>query len=282
MRRLLLLLPILLVAGCATTPPSDPKPAEARNAPARQLAGPGAAQLVAAAEREWRDWGRIAVEGWPVALDRTPDATPELFDKLMSYWSATPDGPGIINAHMHFRDTIAVPSLASASLDPVSGLPFNVVPANVAISSYNTPAWSAAFISYAMNSAGVARSDFRPSSAHVFYMDGMIDNFLADPQGAAFIPHHVHDHAPRPGDLLCYDRSASPLSNWEARMAERGRSRPSHCDIVVRAGGGTIDIIGGNVMDVVLRRRIPTDAQGVVLPPPLERPPFFVVFENRR
>ncbi|MBP0491581.1 DUF2272 domain-containing protein [Roseomonas sp. SG15] len=183
---------------------------------------------------------------------------------------------------MHFRDTISGPALASASLDPVSGLPFNVEPANVAISSYNTPAWSAAFISYAMNSAGVSRSDFRPSSAHVFYMDGMIENYLADPDSAAFRPHHVEEYAPRPGDLLCYDRSASPLPNWEARMAERGRSRPSHCDIVVRAAGGTIDLIGGNVMDVVLRRRIPVDAQGIVLPPPLERPPFFVVFENRR
>ncbi|MCR0983504.1 DUF2272 domain-containing protein [Roseomonas populi] len=282
MRRLLLLLPLLLVAACAADPPSPTTAPRASTAPNLRPAGPGAAQLVAAAEREWRDWGRIAVEGWPVALDRTPDATPELFDKLMSYWSATPDGPGIIQAHMHFRDTIAVPSLASASLDPVSGLPFNVVPANVAISSYNTPAWSAAFISYAMNSAGVAPSDFRSSSAHVFYMDGMIDNYLADPEGSAFRPHHVEEYAPRPGDLLCYDRSASPLPNWEARMAERGRSRPSHCDIVVRAGGGTIDIIGGNVMDVVLRRRIPTDAKGIVLPAPPERPPFFAIFENRR
>jgi len=278
MRRLILSA-LLLVAACAS-PGTDPATTAAPAAP--RAAGPGAARIVAAAEKEWRDWGRIAVEGWPVALDRTPDATPDLFERLMAYWSATPDGPGVIARHRNFRDTITAPAAMSASLDPVSGLPFNVEPANVAISSYNTPAWSAAFVSATMANAGVAPSDFRGSASHVLYMDGLIANAMADPGGAAFIPHGVGEYAPRPGDLVCTDRSAAPLPDWQARLAETGRSRPSHCDIVVRAGGGTLDMIGGNVLDVVLRRRVPLDAAGRLLPPPLERPPFFVVFENRR
>jgi len=280
MRRLLPLLLLTLLSACATD--SSPPSTASRDVPSQRAAGPGAARLVTEAEREWRAWGRIQVEGWPVALERTPDATPELFERLMTYWTATPDGRGIIAAHRNFRDTIAAPAAATASLDPVSGLPFNVEPANVAISSYNHPAWSAAFISHAMLAAGAAPGDFTPSSAHVFYMDRMISGYLENPEGSAFRPHRVGEYAPRPGDLLCYDRSSSPLPDWEARAAERGRNRPSHCDVVVRAGGGTIDIIGGNVMDVVLRRRIPTDAQGRALQPPMERPPFFVVFENRR
>ncbi|MBP0447422.1 DUF2272 domain-containing protein [Roseomonas sp. SSH11] len=171
---------------------------------------------------------------------------------------------------------------STASLDPVSGLPFEVLPANVAISSYNHPAWSAAFISHVMAAAGLPRSDFDPSASHAFYVDRLIAQAMADPAGAAFIPHNPPEHPLRPGDLVCADRSYSPLWDWPSRLMETGRFRPMHCDIVVRAGGGSIDMIGGNVLDVVLRRRIPTDAQGRVLLPPPERPPFFVVFENRR
>jgi hypothetical protein len=281
MRRLMPLLVLLLLAACATdsSSPSQPRRAEA---PTLGPAGPGGARLVAEAEREWRAWGRMAVEGWPFALDRTPDATPELFERLMGYWAATPEGPEVITAHRHFRDTITAPMTETASLDPVSGLPFEVMPANVAISSFNHPAWSAAFISYSMAAAGVPRSDFDPSASHALYVDRLIANAMADPAGAAFIPHNPSDHAARPGDLVCADRSGSPLPDWQSRLMESGRFRPMHCDIVVRAGGGKIDMIGGNVLDVVLRRRIPTDAQGHVLPPPIERPPFFVVFENRR
>lgn len=280
MRRLLLLA-FLALSACASQPGGVPAPSRS-SSPSLTPAGPGAARLVAAAEGEWRAWGRIAVEGWPFALDRTPDATPELFERLMSYWSATPEGPEVVTAHRHFRDTITAPSSASASLDPVSGLPFEVVPANVAISSFNHPAWSAAFISYSMAQAGMPRSDFDPSASHALYVDRMIANAMMDPTGAGFVPHGMTEYAPRPGDVVCADRASSPIYDWQSRLAETGRFRPMHCDIVVRAGGGTVDLIGGNVLDVVLRRRIPTDAQGHLLPPPPERAPFFVVFENRR
>ncbi|WP_458095811.1 DUF2272 domain-containing protein [Roseomonas sp. WA12] len=280
MRRLLLLA-FLVLSACASQP-EGPSPSRSTNGPSLAPAGPGAARLVAAAEGEWRAWGRLSVVGWPVALERTPDATSELFERLMSYWSATPEGPEVVTAHRNFRDTITSPSATSASLDPVSGLPFEVVPANVAISSFNHPAWSAAFISYSMAQAGMPRSDFDPSASHALYVDRMIANAMMDPTGAAFVPHGLTEYAARPGDLVCADRASSPIYDWQSRLAETGRFRPMHCDIVVRAGGGTIDMIGGNVMDVVLRRRIPTDAQGHVLPPPPERAPFFVVFENRR
>jgi hypothetical protein len=281
MRPLPLLACLLLVAACATTEaPFDQAPP--RTAAKREAAGPGAAGLVAVAEREWRDWGSITVEGWPVALDRTPDATPALFDRLMAYWSATPEGPEVTTAHLHYRDTIAAPEASTASLDPVSGLPFNVVPANVAISAYNHPAWSAAFISYSMSGAGIPRADFDPSASHALYLDRLLESAMLYPENAAFRPHAPADYAPRPGDLICADRSAEPLPSWQARLAELGRFRPMHCDIVVRAGGGSLEMIGGNVLDVVLRRRVPTDAEGHVQQPPLDRPPFFVVLENRR
>jgi len=271
--RLLPLLALLLAACTASPPPAPERP------PGRSgLPGPGAARLAAAAEREWRDWGSIAVEGWPAAPERVPDASPALFERLMGYWAATPEGPEVIEAHRHFRDTITAPPAESASLDPVSGLPFTVVPANVSMAAFNTPAWSAAFVSHAMAAAGLP---FSPSASHALYVDRLIGNALADPEGAGFLPHAPAERAPRPGDLVCADRSAAPLADWQARLAEAGWFRPMHCDIVVRAEGGAVEMIGGNVLDVVLRRRVPADAEGRLLPPPPERAPFFVVFENR-
>ncbi|WP_426954978.1 DUF2272 domain-containing protein [Muricoccus radiodurans] len=277
MRRIFPLLLLPLLAACAST--SEPPPARTA-AVTRSAAGPFGERLAATAEREWRDWGRITVDGWPVALDRTPDATPELFERLMTYWSATRDGPGIVAAHRHFRDTITVPSATTASLDPAVGLGFNVIPSNVSISSYNNPAWSAAFVSYAMQEAGAV--GFRPASAHALYLDGLFAQAAANPADAPYIPRTPTEYAPRPGDLVCWDRSASPLPNWQSRMLETGRSRPMHCDIVVSATTGRVDLIGGNALDVVLRRRVETDAQGLLVPPPLDRPPYLVVMENRR
>jgi hypothetical protein len=269
--RWLSLLVLPLLAACASTP-APIVPGRAQPGASRPT-GPGAARLAATTEREWAAWGRIAVEGFPVALERTPDATPELFERLMGYWAATPEGPEVITAHRNFRDAITAPSSASATLDPVSGLPFEVVPGNISMTSFNTPAWSAAFISYSMAESGVPRSDFDPSASHALYVDRLIERAMENPEGAAFIPHGMTEYAPHVGD---------PLPDWQSRLAETGRFRPMHCDIVVRAGGGSVEMIGGNVLDVVLRRRIPTDAEGHVLPPPPERPQFFVVFENRR
>lgn len=274
MRRLIATIAVLALSACAT-----PEPPTARLTPPSAAVGPGATRLAAAADREWRAWGSIAVNGWPVALERTPDATPELFDRLMTYWSATRDGPGIAARHRMFRDTLQAPSSETVSLDPSSGLAWNVIPAVVGISTYNEPAWSAAFVSHVMLAAG---ADFQPSSSHALYLDPILARFEMDPAGAPFRPHAPAEYAPRRGDVVCWDRSAVPLTHWRDRLAEPGRSRPMHCDVVVRNGGGTADFVGGNVLDVVLRRRVTTDAAGRLDTPPLDRPPFLLVLENRR
>ncbi|MFC7689702.1 DUF2272 domain-containing protein [Paeniroseomonas aquatica] len=53
--------------------------------------------------------------------------------------------------------------------------------------------------------------------------------------------------APRPGDLLCADRGPAPIRDWRQRAADAGRFRPMHCDIVVAAGPGAVEAVGGNV-----------------------------------
>ncbi|MBO1075897.1 DUF2272 domain-containing protein (plasmid) [Roseomonas marmotae] len=149
------------------------------------------------------------------------------------------------------------------------------------ISLWSHPAWSAAFVSYVMQRAGVPGFVFPPSAAHSFYVDALLANWSSYPEGAAFRPHAPHEYAPRPGDLICADRSISPLYGWEERLAEPGQFRPMHCDVVVASGGGLVQAVGGNVLGAVVLRRFPADAAGRALPPPWDKPPFFVVFENR-
>ena len=73
MRRLLLLLPLLLVAACANAPDSQSSAQQARNAPSRQSAGPGAALYPA-------DWFSNDGSSWKVNL--TGDQSKTVAD----YW----------------------------------------------------------------------------------------------------------------------------------------------------------------------------------------------------
>jgi hypothetical protein len=112
---------------------------------------------------------------------------------------------------------------------------------------------------------------------HARYIDALLARATAVPDGAPFLPYAPEEQAPRPGDLLCADRSAAPLSHWSTRLAEVGRTRPMHCDIVVRTSPGTIEAVGGNVQDIVVLRRLPADAAGRVLPAPPGQPPFVLL-----
>src|SRR5690606_28435267 len=104
---------------------------------------------------------------------------------------------------------------------------------------------------------------------------------IGNPNGAAFLPHDPAEYTPVPGDLICAARSCRPLYRWPDRALEPGQFRPMHCDVVVASGGGRVQAIGSYVLDAVVLRRFPADGEGRALPPPYDKPPFFVVFENR-
>jgi hypothetical protein len=131
--------------------------------------------------------------------------------------------------------------------------------------------WSAAFISWDIESAGVPRDLFCPDARHTIYVERMV---LREKQpGAAFVPHHVNERAPQVGDLLCAarDGGGTTLENLN-----RG---PGHCDIVVEVRPGKLHAIGGNVHDSVSRSVFPLDARGFLSP--IAGRPFFTVIENR-
>jgi hypothetical protein len=131
--------------------------------------------------------------------------------------------------------------------------------------------WSAAFISWDIASAGMPRDLFCPDARHTIYVERMV--LREGRPGAAFVPRHLNERAPQPGDLLCAarDGGGTTLENLN-----RG---PGHCDIVVDVQPGKLHAIGGNVHDSVTRTVFPLDARGFLSP--ISARPFFTVIENR-
>ena len=126
----------------------------------------------------------------------------------------------------------------------------------------DTP-WSAAFISYLMDRAGLSAEEFRYSAAHAVY----IRPALEGQQGYAYRACDVRRTAPREGDLICYGRAAKPLksfADWQAQASQLDTRVKSHCDLVVKVDrkAAKMDTMGGNVEQSVTWRKLMLDEQG--------------------
>jgi hypothetical protein len=131
--------------------------------------------------------------------------------------------------------------------------------------------WSAAFVSWAIQSAGVPRDLFCPDQRHTIYVERLV--LRAEKPGAALVPRRPSERAPQVGDLICASRAGggTTLDNLN-----RGAG---HCDIVVEVLPGAVAAIGGNVGDSVNRSVFPLDANGFLSP--ISGRPVFTVIENR-
>ncbi|WP_230168339.1 DUF2272 domain-containing protein [Roseomonas sp. CECT 9278] len=242
-----MLLP-LLAAACAAPPPPAPVAIE----PPLSYPPSARERMLRIATAEWEEWGRQQSDAPP----RTRESDAANFPRVLAYWRAVPEGEApIARNRARYR---------WGSAD-----------------TWREPAWSAAFISFVLQGAGVDRREFPPSAAHAFYLDALILDAQRFPALAPFIPHDVADRAPQVGDLVCADRSSRPIGSWRERAADRGAFRPTHCDIVVRVGAGVVEAVGGNLRDAVTLAVMPTDAAGRLLPRGRGEPRFFAVFENR-
>jgi hypothetical protein len=250
MMRIVLLL--MLLSACAVPP-----------RPAPPLAYPPAARerMVRLALAEWEDWGGVVTMPGQHPVSTQAESDPANFPKVLAYWRAVPDDEGAIASNR---------ALYAATLAGTGGGGL-----------WREPFWSAAFISWVLAGAGVDRREFPPSAAHADYVDALIRDALSFPATAPFLPRAPAEMAPRPGDLLCADRGRVPIRDWRQRAADAGRFRPMHCDIVVAAGPGAVEVVGGNVLDSVTRTRFAADASGVLLPRAAGEPAWFVLFENR-
>ncbi|UPY37532.1 DUF2272 domain-containing protein [Sediminicoccus sp. KRV36] len=253
-------LPVLvLLIGCAGPPQVAQLPPPLSYPPAARE------RMLRLAAAEWQDWGCVSV-GLPgpahascaPGAPASPESAPQNFPRVLAYWRAVPQSAEAIPSNRR-RYEQALQGEGGANL-------------------WAEPFWSAAFISWVIGAAGVDAPEFAPDASHSRYLDHLDALAAAYPAQAPFLPRDPALYAPAPGDLVCRDRSSRPLRDWAERAAERGQFRPMHCDIVLTAGSGVVEAVGGNVSDTVALARWATDAEGRLLPDPR---PFLVIMENR-
>jgi hypothetical protein len=129
----------------------------------------------------------------------------------------------------------------------------------------NDSAWSAAFISFLMDRAGLSAKQFRHTATHSDYIKAAFD-------ASDSYAYRACDPAivkPRIGDLLCYSRGNRPLkrfTDWTRAVQSPGFVSASHCEVVVDvdASARKIDTIGGNVLQSVARRRLRLNEAGLL------------------
>ena len=244
MRRIILVL-VLLVAACTSAPkptitsaaglaPLGPCPASSWKPEAPPPTASAKTSMVLLAVGEWARFGQQVIIYSADAAPRTQQLgvkEREAPQRIQDYW-------------------------ASVGHPERSGL--------------DDVAWSAAFISWDIQSAGVPRDLFCPDQRHTIYVERLVER--ARRPGADFIPRRPDERAPEVGDLICSSRSGSgtTLDNLN-----RGAG---HCDIVVEVRPGALAAIGGNVGDSVSRSVFPLDANGFLSP--ISARPYFTVLEN--
>ncbi len=121
--------------------------------------------------------------------------------------------------------------------------------------------WSAAFVSWTMQRAGVP--GFLSSASHFDYVRAARVN----PQRSPYLFLDPVANAPAVGDMLCYVRSSRVYGHAGLADAIDGGANGlnMHCDIVTAAkagGDGKAYLIGGNVQQAVTMRVLNLNATG--------------------
>lgn len=247
-RPLASLLLAALVAGCAA-PPNTPA-AEAAVARA-EVSAPdlhvpdyakrpyeafARANAVGIALREWRAFGSTVNNEKPdprvVQPDELrPDKQPGLWQRVGDYWWSGQDA--------------GTPAAGWTSKYNEWGRQYGFG---------GSPAWSAAFVSYVMRTAG-AGDRFIYSTLHSDYINAAAQGMWA----AAAEPPETY--APQLGDLICTGRERSENIRFSALPTSRFTS---HCDIVVEIQPGQLSVVGGNVAGGVTMKQVPTTPEGML------------------
>jgi len=136
--------------------------------------------------------------------------------------------------------------------------------------------WSAAFISWIMQEAGVPETQFPPAIAHQSYLNHFLAN--ADLPGVPLIPHTIQEYKPKPGDLICANRGEDVPTEAIEELPDSLKAR-LHCDIVVETTGQTLQAIGGNVRNSVSKTILTLSPEGYLQFTSAR--PWCLIIENR-
>ncbi len=233
---------LLLLAACATPPGAPaaiavPAAMTDRHVPdfARRPYEPfSRANAVGIAMREWRGFGSTVdddpPDSHPLPRALRPDKQPGLWQRVGEYWWLGQDAGSRESGWTSKYDEFGQTYLGDA------------------------PAWSAAFVSYVMRSAG-AGERFQYSPLHADYIN-------AAAQGTGVMrTERPEAYAPRPGDLICVSRSSARAMRFDDLTGARFFG---HCDLVVAAQPGQLAVVGGNVDGSVTMKHVPTTDGGML------------------
>lgn len=199
------------------------------------------AEAIAIAEQEWRLFGQPVYDDPPPTgsdpkANSDPSRLPGAWERIGEYWWLGQDA--------NRRESMWT------GMHDESGHEFED-------GQDDEYAWSAAFISYVMRTAGAgARFPYAPS--HYEFIDIAKDMKLGRRSGWALVAERVDSYAPAPGDLICCWRGSKPVT-YEELPASRFAA---HCDIVVSREQEQIRVLGGNVNHAVAMKHVPVTADG--------------------
>jgi hypothetical protein len=207
----------------------------------------GRAEAVAIAEQEWRLFGEPVNDdppppgGFGPAQGDDPSRAPGQWERIGEYWWLSQDSDRRESAWTGMHDENGQ-QIDAGRVDYY--------------------AWSAAFISYVMRTAGAgARFPYAPS--HYVYINIAKEMKLEKTSGWAVVAERVDEYAPVPGDLICYSRE-----NFKLTYEKLPRRRfAGHCDMVVARDRAQISVIGGNVDHAVTMKHVPVTADGRLAEP---------------
>ncbi len=242
---------LLLLTGCAgkKKPAASQKPPEQVQTSAQPTTGTAARvrqRILKIASQEWDYFGRQTIQ-----LDESGESIPHV-----GHWEDDGD-PWSTRVNWYWR-AVSKPGLDGFDCKEP---------------------WSAAFISWVMQQAGLSHSQFPGSDAHWNYIHYFVDG--ARDASTAFVSHPIREYSPKPGDLICATRGTHgfiPVYGEDPAAVLRGHAK-LHCDIVVDKRGNSLATIGGNVRNSVSRTQLALGPNGLLKPS--EQRPWFVVLENR-
>jgi hypothetical protein len=242
---------LLLLSGCAgkKKPGDTQRPVSQTQKPSwpgTGSAGKGKQRIIKIANQEWDFFGRQTIQ-----MDQSGESIPHV-----GHWEDDGD-PWSSRVNWYWR-AVSKPGLDGFDCKEP---------------------WSAAFISWVMQQAGLSRGQFPASDAHWNYINYFVGR--SDGPNGAFISHAITEYSPKPGDLICATRGTHgfiPVYGQDPAAVLRSHSK-LHCDIVVEKRGNLIQSIGGIVRNSVSKPHLALGSNGLLKP--RERRPGFVVLEYR-
>ncbi len=200
------------------------------------------AAIVAITQREWQRFGKPVNDDDHLNWDK-PERNDGLWQRVGVYWSVGMN-PGSVQSHWTGKH-----DEYGREFSPDEDGKY---------------AWSAAFVSYVMRTAGAGQA-FPYAADHAVFINVAKRMTLGIDRGWLMNAERPDAYAPAPGDLICYGRDQAASIRYD-NLPTAGRFA-AHCDIVVagpKAGASPpmISVIGGNVEDAVTMRHVPVTAEG--------------------